>query len=90
MTIDRIGTIYRDDAVCGPQGELLTPATALTGYHVNVTPDEMTDVLESFRRSPPRLKRVFAGDDSEAPEITVALRFADKAEADANLPEGEP
>ena len=56
-------------------------------YHVNLptwpqTPDEfVTPELAPFRRSPPLLSRIFAGDVPENPTITLALRFADEAEA---------
>jgi len=69
MSVDAIGPLYNDD------GE------PLTGWHVNVTPDMVTAELEPFVVTPSRLRRVWAGDDPVEPEITVALRFADEAEA---------
>lgn len=79
--IDLIGDLYRDDATCDAEGNQLTPPTKLAGFHVNVTVDAMTEALEPFRRDPPMLRRVWAGDDPAEPEITVPLRFADEAEA---------
>ena len=61
-------------------------------YHVNLptwpqTPDDfVTPELAPFRRTPPLLSRIFAGDDPENPTMTLALRFADEAEARDVLP----
>jgi hypothetical protein len=33
--IDVVGTIYNNDAVLDPDGTVVTPATAKTGFHVN-------------------------------------------------------
>ena len=76
-SLDIIGTIYTDDE----------EPVALTGWHVNVTPDEIDakPELAPFVVTPSRLRRVWAGDDPVAPDITVALRFADEAEANAVL-----
>lgn len=79
--IDLIGDLYRDDATFDADGNMLTPPTKLSSWHVNVTEEEMTEALEPFRRDPPMLRRVWAGDDPSEPEITVPLRFADEAEA---------
>jgi hypothetical protein len=77
MSVDVIGPLYNDE------GDLLT------GWHVNVTPDEVTPELEPFVVTPSRLRRVWAGDDPVGPEITVALRFADEAEALTFFPPAE-
>lgn len=60
-----------------------------TEYHVNLptwpqTPDEFVAErpdLAPYRREPPLLSRIFAGDDPAAPTMTLALRFTDEAEA---------
>lgn len=62
-------------------------------YHVNLptwpqTPDELVAdhaALEPFRRTPPLLARIFAGDAPENPTMTLALRFADEGAARAVL-----
>jgi len=51
------------------------------GYHVNIALQGLTPELEKFRVFPSQLRRVFAGDSPEKPAWTVALRFADEAEA---------
>jgi hypothetical protein len=51
------------------------------GYHVNIALQDLTPELEAFRVFPSHLRRVFAGDDPADPRGTVALRFADEAEA---------
>lgn len=66
--IDIIGTLY-DDA-----------GAALSGFHVNITPEGLTPALEAFRVEPTPYRRVWAGDDAMAPVITVGLRFADEAQ----------
>ena len=66
-------------------------------YHVNLptwpqTPDEFVadhPALEPYRRQPPLLARIFAGDDPENPTMTLALRFADEGEARAVLGLGD-
>lgn len=58
-------------------------------YHVNLptwpqTPDELVadhPTLEPYRRQPPLMSRIFAGDVPENPTMTLALRFADEGEA---------
>ena len=58
-------------------------------YHVNLptfpqTPDQFMEQrpeLVAYRRLPPLLSRIFAGDDPENPTMTLALRFTDEAEA---------
>jgi hypothetical protein len=58
------------------------------GWLVNVTPAVLAanPALADFVVTPSRLARVWAGDDPESPTMTVALRFADEAEALANFP----
>lgn len=53
------------------------------GYRLNTTAEVLAarPELAAFRVEPPRMIRVWAGDDPEAPTVTVALRFADEAEA---------
>ena len=51
------------------------------GYHVNIALQDLTPELEAFRVLPRQMRRVFAGDDPENPQWTVALKFADEAEA---------
>ena len=74
MSIDVIGALY------DPPSEEGGEPILLPGYHVNVTPDEMTPELEAYRVEPSPLRRVWAGDSRWNPTITVALRFADEAE----------
>lgn len=75
--IDIIGIIY--DTPTEEGGE----PVALTGWHVNVTPEYMAEhpELEPFVVTPSHLRRVWAGDDPVNPVSTVALRFVDEAEA---------
>lgn len=74
--IDTIGPLF--DA--GPPGE--TPVQ-LDGWHVNITASGLAarPELAAWRVQPTTLRRVWAGDDPAAPVLTVALRFADEAEA---------
>ena len=57
------------------------------GYHVNTTVADLAEhpELEQFVVQPSALRRVWAGDDPENPQWTVALKFADEAEARAVL-----
>ena len=59
----------------------------LTGWHVNTTIDGLAarPDLAPYVVTPSRLRRVWAGDDPVNPTETVALRFADEAEALAVL-----
>jgi hypothetical protein len=61
----------------------------LFGYHVNIDVALMVPELETFVIPPPgftlnSLNVVWAGDDPEAPRVTVPLLFADEAEARAS------
>jgi hypothetical protein len=80
ITLDIIGTIYEPS----PEGEA---PTQLTGWHVNTTVDDLALHPELLPHvvTPTSLRRVWAGDDPMAPIITVALRFADEAEAESIL-----
>lgn len=59
----------------------------LTGWHINTTPAGLIKRpdLAAYVVTPSRLRRVWAGDDPVNPISTVALRFADEAEALALL-----
>lgn len=61
----------------------ITPPTLLPGWHVNTTPEYLAErpELEPFVVTPSTFRRVWSGDDPETPTQTVALRFADEAEA---------
>lgn len=80
IDIDIIGPLF--DA--GEPGEA---PIALDGWHVNVTTQGLAarPELAPWRVAPATLRRVWAGDDPAAPATTVALRFADEAEALATL-----
>lgn len=58
--IDIIGTLYNNDAVYGEDGEVITEATAIDGYHVNVRViDEDATALEPFAVIPTQPKRIW-------------------------------
>lgn len=60
--------------------------TPAPGVHYNADPATFAAnelLLEPFLVSPTRLQRVWAGDDPDAYTMTVPLKFADQAEADA-------
>jgi hypothetical protein len=80
--VDIIGVIFNDPAE--PMGE----AVAIEGWHVNTTPDYLAahPDLAPFVVTPAVLRRVWAGDDPANPSQTVALRFADEAEALSRFP----
>lgn len=72
------------DTVDAETGETYrVPTSWRSGYRLNTTAEALTSRpdLETYRVDPPRLARVWAGDDPENPVITVALLFADEAEA---------
>lgn len=75
--VDIIGALHVPPSALG---EVPTP---LTGFHVNITPAVLSGrpELEAFVVNPAALRRVWAGDSPTAPTETVALRFADEAEA---------
>lgn len=85
--IDVIGLLYDTPSPSEgwSPGDPLPEAEALPGWHVNVTPEVMArrPALEAYRVTPATLRRVWAGDDPATPVRTVALRFADEAEAAA-------
>lgn len=61
--IDNIGTIWNDDAVYDEEtGELITPPTAMEGYHVNYKCGELPASLTSYEVHPENPYRKFAGD----------------------------
>ena len=67
-----------------PDDEGVRPVTGyVEGYHVNTTVADLAEhpELEPFVVTPSTMRRVWAGDDPESPQWTVALRFADEAEA---------
>ena len=67
-----------------PDQDGVRPVTGyVPGYHVNTTTADLAEhpELEAFRVFPSQMRRVFAGDDPENPQWTVALKFADEAEA---------
>lgn len=77
---DVIGVIYR--APVDPTDPNEVPV-AVPGWCVNITAEGLASRpdLQTFVVTPERLRRVWAGDDPESPDVTVALRFADEAEA---------
>jgi hypothetical protein len=76
------------DAIDEETGETFSvPTGVMEGYRLNTTAAELSarPDLEAWRVTPSHLARVWAGDDPENPTITVALLFADEAEAVAVL-----
>ena len=61
INIDVLGTLYNDDAVLDSEGNVVTPATAIDGWHVNVRvmPDEDAAVLEPYSVVPTMPRRVW-------------------------------
>lgn len=84
IEVDTIGVMYRP--VVDPEDPDEMPV-AYPGWRVNITADGLAarPDLEPCVVTPSRLRQVWAGDDPEAPDVTVALRFADEAEAIAVL-----
>lgn len=61
--LDVVGVIYNDDAVYDPEtGEIVTPATPMTGWHVNFKADALPDGWAQHVVAPTSPYRVFAGD----------------------------
>jgi len=61
--IDNIGTIWNNDAVWNEETEeLISPATAKPGYHVNYKCDELPASLTVYEVHPEVPYRKFAGD----------------------------
>jgi len=79
MAINGPLPIYVRDA----SGELTDQLA--TGVHYNISADALTPEMEPYRVIPSAMQNVWAGDDPEAPEWTVALRFPDQATADSVL-----
>lgn len=77
IEIDVIGLLF--DPPLEEGGEVVP----LPGWHVNTTPAGLTarPELAPYVVTPSRLRRVWAGDDPVNPVATVALKFADEAEA---------
>jgi hypothetical protein len=74
----------------GEDGITVRPVTGyVSGYHVNTTPGLIAERPELaayvVTPEPGILRRVWAGDDPANPTQTVAMRFADEAEARAVL-----
>ena len=57
--IDVIGVLYNDDGVYGDDGEIITPATVMPGWHVNYL-GALPEGWEAFEVTPGTPKRVFA------------------------------
>lgn len=74
-----------------PDAEGVRPVTGyVPGYHVNTTLADLAahPELEPYRVFPSRMRQLFAGDQwPNEPTWTVALRFADEAEARAAMPD---
>ena len=71
-----------------PDAEGVRPVTGyVEGYHVNTTAADLTEhpELAPFVVVPSTMRRVWAGDSPDDPQWTVALKFADEAEARAVL-----
>lgn len=90
--IDVIGTIFARPAlpegyVPMPEGDLIPDAELRAGWHVNTTPEvlEQNPALADYVITPSTMRRVWSGDDPQAPSATVALRFADQDQAEAVL-----
>lgn len=59
--IDIIGDIYRNDAVCDEEGNMITPATKLDGYHLNIVLNvELPQEFNEYLVYPQLPHRVFA------------------------------
>jgi len=60
--LDIIGTIYNNDGVYDEEsGEVVTPPTAMEGYHINlILKESLPQILKSYLVSPKRPYRVFA------------------------------
>lgn len=84
IEIDTVGILYRSPVNPSDPDEVLV---AYPGWRVNITSDGLIarPDLAPFVVTPARLRQAWAGDDPEAPDVTVALRFADEAEAAAVL-----
>ena len=85
IELDIIGPLFDPPLVDG--GE----PVSLAGWHINTTLAGLTAKpdLAAYVVTPNLLRRVWAGDDAANPTTTVALRFADEAEAQAVLGLGD-
>ncbi len=81
IELDVIGLLFDPPIVEGSE------PVPLAGWHVNTTPAGLAarPELSVYVVTPNHLRRVWAGDDPEAPEWTVALRFPDQEMADSVL-----
>lgn len=81
---DIIGTLI-DPGEYDAEGEEITPPVTHDGWHVNILTEGLAERpdLEPYVVTPSRLRRVWAGDDFEAPVMTVALVFPDREAAEA-------
>lgn len=86
--IDMIGHLYTPGVYGGLDPAtfacvVLAPPVLMDGGHLNTTPEYLAahPQLEPFVVTPSALRRVWSGDDPANPTQTVALRFADEAEA---------
>ena len=58
--MDIVGVLMNDDAVVGPDGTVVTPATPMAGWHVNYV-GKLPTGWDGFLASPVAPRRVFAG-----------------------------
>ncbi len=89
--IDIIGDLY--EPVEFPEGFVPgdpEPAPVqIAGWHVNVSPEVLADrpELEPYVVTPEPFRRVWTGDDPNAPTMTVALLFEGEAEGREFFPD---
>ena len=57
--LDPIGVIYNDDAVLGEDGNVITDATAKSGWHVNFI-GELDPYILAYEAFPNSPRRIFA------------------------------
>ena len=67
--------------------DVIGPLAGADGWHANTTPQGLAEApaLAGYVIHPARLSRVWAGDDPDAPTMTIALWFADAATGEAAL-----
>ena len=95
IEVDIIGPLYTTGVYGEPDPQTglaveITPPVALTGWHVNTTPAGLVarPDLTPYVVTPTHLRQEWERLPGE-PQITVALRFADEAEARAVLGLGD-
>lgn len=62
-SLDIVGTIYNDDAVTDAAGEIVTPATSMSGFHANIicSPEVISKIpSELFIPAPKHPKRTWS------------------------------